>query len=317
MGPVEPGAGAEAAAVARKITEQLTRELTRGTSETGERWHDLASRSRESAGSLVRGDHPGVIPVDSGGRALIRDDQVVGARTDAAYTSWLQELQDRGADTDRAMTDLGMLWDYLRHDPKWALDPERDYGGIIFFGSRDIGGSTVIANLFRDHNLGDVPVVFSGYRGEAAKFRLAARKVNLGPHRIIEEPLAENTGQNARYSVRMLEQKGRDVRSVIGVCTPFHSRRVWGTLMKQCPQVEHVAIPSADISLENYMKYGNRPDATTAPHPKSIVAVTMGEIKRLDEYPAEGHIIREDIPDSVRGAYDRLGETFRPTERRS
>jgi hypothetical protein len=314
--PFGPGAAGAAAAAAREIAEQATRALTTGASGISRSWHDLASGARESAGVLVHADHHSAIPINSAGRALIRDDQVVGGRNEAAYTTWLQELRARGVDTDRAMSDLGTVWDYLRHDPKWAFDPERNYGGIIFFGSRDIGGSSVIANLVRDRGLGDVPVVFSGYRGEAAKFRLAAQKLNLNPNQIIEEPFAQNTGQNAVYSVQMLEQHGRDVGSVIGVCTPFHARRVWGTLMKQCPDVEHVSIPAADVSLENYMKYGNRPDATTAPHPKSIVAITMGEIKRLDEYPREGHIIQEDIPADVRNAYDRLSETFRPAERR-
>ncbi|MBF6488271.1 YdcF family protein [Nocardia otitidiscaviarum] len=305
-----------AAAAAREIAERTAQALTDGASGISRSPHDLAAGSREAAGMLVHADHRGAIPVDTSGRALIRDDEVIGGRNEDVHTAWWQELRARGVDTDRTVSDLSTVWDYLRHDPKWAFDSERSYGGIIFFGSRDIGGSSVIANLVRDRGLGDVPVVFSGYRGEAAKFRLAAEKLNLNPNQIIEEPLAQNTGQNAVYSVRMLEQHGRDVSSVIGVCTPFHARRVWGTLMKQCPDVEHVAIPAADVSLENYMKYGNRPDATTAPHPKSIVAVTMGEIKRLDEYPDEGHIIREDIPDTVRDAYTRLSETFRPAERR-
>ncbi|MEV6072518.1 YdcF family protein [Nocardia sp. NPDC052001] len=314
--PLGPGAAGAAAAAAREVAEQTARALTSGASRISRGWHDLAGGTRESAGLLVRADNRHAIPVNSSGRALIRDDQVIGGREEAPYTTWLRELQERGVDTDSAMSDLGTVWDYLRHDPKWALDPGRNYGGIIFFGSRDIGGSAVIANLVRDHNLGDVPVVFSGYRGEAAKFRLAAEKHNLNPKQIIEEPLAQNTGQNAVYSVQMLREHGRDVSSVIGVCTPFHARRVWGTLKKQCPDVDHVAVPAADVSLKNYMKYGNRPDATTAPHPKSIVAVTLGEIKRLDEYPLEGHIIRETIPGDVRGAYDRLSAIFRPAERR-
>lgn len=314
--PFGPDASEAAAAAAREVAERVAHALTAGTSDVSRGWHDLTGGTRESAGVLARADRQSAIPIDFGGRALIRDDQVIGGRNEAVYTRWLHELQGQGVDTDRAMSDLGTVWDYLRQDPKWAFDPERNYGGIILFGSDDIGGSSVIANLVRDRGLGDVPVVFSGYRGEAAKFRLAAQKLNLNPNQIIEEPFAQHTGQNAVYSVEMLQQHGRDVSSVIGMCTPFHARRVWGTLMKQCPNVEHVCIPAADVSLENYMKYGNRPDATTAPHPKSIVTITMGEIKRLDEYPREGQIIQENIPGDVRDAYNRLSETFRPRERR-
>lgn len=84
------------------------------------------------------------------------------------------------------MSDLGKLWDYLRYDPKWEIGPARNYGGIIFFGSKDIGGAAVIANLVRDCGFGDVPVMFSGSNGEAAKFRLAAEKMKLDPRQIIE-----------------------------------------------------------------------------------------------------------------------------------
>lgn len=54
------------------------------------------------------------------------------------------------------MSDLGKLWDYLRHDPKWEIDPARNYGGVIFFGSKDIGGASVVANMVRDRGLDDV-----------------------------------------------------------------------------------------------------------------------------------------------------------------
>ncbi|MGW5381077.1 YdcF family protein [Nocardia sp. NPDC003963] len=322
-GPDLPGANTPVE-IARDAAGRVVRALTTGISDAVGKERRLISGTRASAGMFVRAEHDGAIPVGASGRALIRDNQVFGGRREDAYTQWFRELRDRGVDTDRAMADLGKLWDYLRHDPKWEIDPTRSYGGIIFFGSKDIGGAAVIANMVRDRGFGDVPVVFSGSNGEAAKFRLAAEKMNLDQRQIIEETKAANTGQNAAFSVQMLAELGRDISSLVGVGTPFHTRRIEATLMKQGVaevngrrvSVQHVAMSPADVSLENYMKYGNRPDADTAPHPKSIVAVTMGEIKRLDEYPADGHILRQDIPADVRGAYNRLSETFRPAERR-
>ncbi|MFI2229763.1 YdcF family protein [Nocardia testacea] len=312
------------AGIAVDAAGRVARALTTGISDAVGKQRGLISETRASAGMFVRAERDAAIPIDTSARALIRNDQVYGGRREDAYIAWFEELRDRGVDTDRAMSDLGKLWDYLRYDPKWEIDPARTYGGIIFFGSKDIGGAAVIANLVRDRGFGDVPVVFSGSNGEAAKFRLAAEKMKLDPRQIIEEPKAANTGQNAAFSVQMLADHGREISSLIGVCTPFHARRVWATVIQQGVadvngkrvSVDHVAMSTPDVSLENYMKYGNRPDADTAPHPKSIVAVTMGEIKRLDEYPAEGHIVQQDIPGEVRDAYDRLSETFRPAERR-
>jgi hypothetical protein len=322
-GPDLPGAGNPAETV-RDAAARVVHALTTGISDAVAKEQRLISGTRASAGMLVRAEGGAAIPIDASRRALIRDRQVHGGRREDAYIEWFRELDERGVDTDRAMSDLGNLWDYLRRDSKWEIDPARNYGGIIFFGSKDIGGASVVANMVRDRGLGDVPVVFSGTGGEAAKFRLAAEKMNLDPRRIIEETKARNTAQNAAFSIQMLADRGRDTSSLIGVCAPFHARRVWATVMKQDfaepsgmrGSVDHVAMSTADVSLENYMKYGNRPDADTAPHPKSIVAVTMGEIKRLDEYPDEGYIVRQNIPGEVRDAYNRLSETFRPTERR-
>ncbi|WP_227999914.1 hypothetical protein [Nocardia australiensis] len=127
-------------------------------SNVNRRQHELVDDIRASARGLLNHDRTRAIPISTAGRALIRDDQVHGGRNEAAYIEWLQGLRDRGVNTDQTMSDLETLWDYLCHDPKWAFDPERNYGGIIFFGSRDIGGSSVIANLVRDRGIGDAPV---------------------------------------------------------------------------------------------------------------------------------------------------------------
>lgn len=73
---------------------------------------------------------------------------------------------------------------------------------------------------------------------------------------------------------------------------------------------------TADVSVENYLRYGMRDDPSLVKPPGRITAAIMGEIKRLDEYPAEGHIVPQEVPVDVRAAYNRLSETFRPTERR-
>ncbi|WP_330179449.1 hypothetical protein OHB26_23620 [Nocardia sp. NBC_01503] len=163
---IVPGA-AEAAAVARQAAESTTQALSTGASSISRQLRDIATGTRESAGLLVRADTGIAIPVDSAGRALIRDDQVVGGRAEAAYATWLSDLRARGVDADRAMVDLGTVWDYLRHDPKWAFDSERNYAGVVMFGSSDSGGAAVLANLVRDRGLERTPAVFSGYAARA------------------------------------------------------------------------------------------------------------------------------------------------------
>ncbi|MDO3648232.1 YdcF family protein [Nocardia mangyaensis] len=319
-----PGAGDAAAAAGRQIAERASRALTAGGSGIGRSWHGVARMPREAAGVLVHTDRSTAIPIDSAGQALIRDDQLIGGRSQAVYADWLRNLKARGVDSDRAISDLGTVWDFLRRDPKWAFDTRRPYGGVVMFGSPDSGGSAVLANFIRARGLEDTPVVFSGYADpgkgaripEAVRFRREAEQVGLGSRRVLEDHAARNTGENVANSLALLREQGQDVRSIVGVCTPQHARRVWGTIMKQGPDVEHAAIVSADVSVDNYLHYGLRDDRSQMTPPDDITSAILGEIKRLDAYPAEGHIVAQEVPNDVRAAYDRLSEVFRPSERR-
>lgn len=318
-----PGPG-DPAEVLRGAAERAVHSAITGASDTSARISELASTGRASAAGLLRAGHDAAIPVDATARALIRNGAVHGGRREPAYTEWLEGLRDRGVDTDRAMADLGMIWDFLRHDPKWAFDPAREYGGVLMFGSPDIGGAAALTGFVRHQGLTDVPVVFSGYADpgkcnripEAVRFRTQAEKVGLGAHRILEDRLATHTGENAINSLELLRANGREVSSVIGVCTPQHARRVWATIMKQGHDVEHAAIVTADVSVENFLRYGMRTDATRALPPGETASAIMGEIKRLDTYPAEGHIIAQATPGDIRASYERLAEVFYPTEKR-
>ncbi len=288
--------------------------------------HGLADGAKATAGRLISRDldNRSAILVDSKGRALIGDDQVHGGRQESTYTRWLQGLHDRGVDTAAMRADLETVWTYLRRDPKWELDPHREYGGLVMFGSPDIDGATVLANISRERNLANVPIVFSGYadpaRGailtEAERFGTLARQHGVGPHRILEDRLASNTAENALNSVKILRAHGRNIESIAAVSTPQHARRVWGTIMQHCPGVRHASIVSPDVSVETYLKYGLRSDPARPTPPDQIVSAITGEIKRLDEYPAEGQVVFQEIPGHVRAAYNRLIEIFPPSERR-
>ncbi|WP_280400142.1 ElyC/SanA/YdcF family protein [Nocardia carnea] len=320
----DPHSSGDMAEVARAAAARTVNALTTGVTHVVRAERELISGTEASAGMLLGADRRGVIPIDSAGRALIGSDRVYNGRREAAYLEWLEGMRSRGVDTDAVLADLGSIWDYLRHDPKWEFDPDRQYGGAVMFGSPDIGGAAVLTHFLRDRGLGDTPVVFSGYADpgkgalvpEAVRFRTEAERKGLGSHRIIEDRFARNTGENASNSLALLRAEGRDVSSVIGGCTPQHARRVWATIMKQGPEVEHAAIITNDVTVDNYLRYGLRTDPGQAVPPGEIASAIMGEVKRLDTYPAEGHIVAQPIPADIRGAYDRLGEMIRPTEKR-
>ncbi|WP_196814714.1 YdcF family protein [Nocardia sp. BMG111209] len=272
---------------------------------------ELTGTARTAVGKLIEGETRTAIPLDSSGRALIADDRVLGGRREAAYDEWLNGLRARGVDTDRALTHLGTIYDYVRRDPAWEIEAGRHYGGTVVFGSPDIGGAGVVANMVFDHGLAGVPVVFSGYQGEAEAFRVAAERLGLAATRCYEEPLARNTVENAIYGVEVLRAGGRDTSSLIAVTNPFHARRVWATLMKR-PEVEHVSMGVADVSLENYLKYGFRTEFETVSNPDKIAANITGEIPRYEEYARNGDMVEVAVPDHVRAAYEAVKDIFRP-----
>ncbi|MQY24578.1 YdcF family protein [Nocardia aurantia] len=294
------------------VAERVKKALSEGMSAATRDGHELTGAARAGIGKLVEAETREAIPLDSAGRAVIADSRVLGGRREAAYDEWLNRLRERGVDTDRALTDLGTIYDFLRRDPAWEIEAGRHYGGIVVFGSPDIGGAGVVANMVHDHGLAGVPVVFSGYQGEAEAFRVAAERLGLAASRSVEEPLARNTVENAIYGVGTLRASGRDTSSLIAVTTPFHARRVWATLMKRSPEVEHVSMGVADVSLENYLKYGFRTETQTVSNPDAIAANITGEIPRFEKYARTGDIVEVAVPDEVRAAYDAVHEIFRP-----
>lgn len=244
--------------------------------------------------------------------------------TDDAYAVWLQELSDQGVDIEQTISDLTTVWDFLGNDPKWAFDAGRNYGAVVLFGSPDDGGSAVVTNFVRKQGLSELPVVFSGYdkeaaaadepqrpwATEAARFGLAAEKLGLNSDRIIKEPDARNTRQNAAYSVALLQEHGHDVESIIVVCNPQHARRVWATIKKQSPVVQHIAIVGASISVDNYIRYGLRSDTHPDPTPHEVVTKILAQVKGLLESPSKGHIVEQEIPRDILAAYRNLTETL-------
>ncbi|WP_280389906.1 sigma-70 family RNA polymerase sigma factor [Nocardia wallacei] len=235
-----------------------------------------------------------------------------------AFAQWLRELQDRGVDTERMMSNLETVWDYLSRDPKWAFRPEHEYDAVAVFGSPDIGTSAVVSNFLAEHDLGGIPVVFSGWAGkeagsrrpEAETFRVAAERLGLNAARAIEEPHAQNTRQNAINTVALLRERGHGTDSLVIACTPQHARRVWATIKKQTPEVRHIGIVTPHVSVDNYIRHGLRSEAGGFTAPAEIVSAILSEVRGLMESPARGHIVEQEIPAEIRDAYTDLTEAL-------
>ncbi|MCX4865702.1 MULTISPECIES: YdcF family protein [Streptomyces] len=199
-----------------------------------------------------------------------------------------------------AWSDAQQLWDFqqLRHDP-------RPCSVAIGLGSHDLGVADVTVDLYRR---GMCPLmVFTGAtsrttrdrmpRGEAEHYRERALELGVPDSDILVEPNARNTGENINFSRALLAERDVTVSSVLLVSKPYEERRAYATARKLWPEVEFVSA-SAPMTLTEYVD--------SIKDPRLVLDMLVGAQQRLLIYPEQGFMIRQDIPDSVAVAYERL-----------
>ena len=216
-------------------------------------------------------------------------------------------VQYRSSADDRAVT-LGnwnsarVLWRYLRlHETTAPAD------AIVILGSNDIRVADRGADLARR----DVAplVVLSGSLGnftrgswsrtEAAVFADVVIGSGVSRSRVLLEEASTNTGDNLRLSLKLLQQRGIDVRRLQLVHKPFMERRTRATADVVCPGVL-TRVTSPRLTFD---QYPNR--VLSRSH---IVTAMVGDLDRIVGYPLVGYQSAQFVPTAVTAASDRLKE---------
>ncbi|HET6974838.1 MAG TPA: YdcF family protein [Pyrinomonadaceae bacterium] len=165
------------------------------------------------------------------------------------------------------------------------------------------------AQLFLD---GWAPLlIFSGGQGaitktlwsepEAERFARVAENMNVPRDRILVEPHSTNTGENIKFTKRLLAEQGLDPQSFILVQKPYMERRSYATFRKFWPEKELV-VTSPQVSFHDYLtEYANRNISTA-----DVVSIMVGDLQRIRIYPARGFQISQEIPDEVWAAFEGL-----------
>ncbi len=193
-----------------------------------------------------------------------------------------------------------ILWDYhhLGHEIT-ASDV------ILVQGSHDLRVAERGASLFLE---GMAPrLVFSGGLGnltrgiwdepEARKFARVARSLGVPAESILIEDRSTNTGENVRFTRRLLLERGLDPKHFILVQKPYMERRTYATFRKVWPEKTAV-VTSPSIAYEDY--------ATVEIPLERVIHIMVGDLQRIRVYPARGFQIEQEIPDDVWDAYERL-----------
>ena len=192
------------------------------------------------------------------------------------------------------------IWDY--HHMGHRLQPA---DCIIVLGSHDTRVAERGAQLWLD---GWAPLLlFSGGLGrlteglwgesEADKFAEIAMRRGVPKEKILIENESTNTGENVRFSRRLLQENGYDPQTIIAVQKPYMERRTFGTFRKQWAEPE-VIVTSPQIPFDAY---------TNHEIPKEmLIHILVGDLQRIKLYAERGYQIAQGIPEDVWDAYEKL-----------
>jgi uncharacterized SAM-binding protein YcdF (DUF218 family) len=193
-----------------------------------------------------------------------------------------------------------ILWDYLRMGH--ALEK---CGCILALGSHDLRVAERAAELYRE---GWAPyVVFSGGLGnltlgvwtepEADRFAAVARNLGVPDEAILIENRSTNTGENIRFTRKLLEERGLDPGSFLVVQKPYMERRGFATFHQNWPG-QKVIVTSPQLGLEEY------PSAEIPL--EQVLHIMVGDLQRIRMYPEKGFQIAQEIPARVWEAYEAM-----------
>ena len=220
----------------------------------------------------------------------------------SSYINFLENLEIKEKEIDSLAQ---IIWDYLNihHEPQKA--------DLIFcLCSNDLRVAEYAADLFLE---GFAPwLVFSGGVAhtddvlatgwgisEADKFAEVAETKGVPKEKILIENKATNTGENFKFTHELLKKKGIEYKSMILVQKPFMLRRTLATFQKQWPGEEIKAIlTSPEISFSEYPNENFEKE--------KLISNIVGDMQRIKVYPKMGFQSKQEIPDQVWEAYEKL-----------
>jgi uncharacterized SAM-binding protein YcdF (DUF218 family) len=187
--------------------------------------------------------------------------------------------------------------------------PLEQADAILVLCSYDTAVAERGAQLFLD---GWAPLlIFSGGLGtitkrlwsepEADQFARIAAGMGVPQERMLIENRSTNTGENVDFTRQLLASRGIDPASFILVQKPYMERRSYATFMKRWPE-KRAIVTSPQVSFGEYLaRYSN--DALSS---DDVIAIMVGDLQRIRDYPARGFQIAQEIPADVWDAFEEL-----------
>lgn len=193
---------------------------------------------------------------------------------------------------------IQILWDYMKMNQELKISD-----CIIGLGSSDTNVANVASELYLNKYADKI--IFSGGLGkityklwnetEAETFAKIAIKNGVPQEKIYLEKNSTNTGDNFRFTKKLIKNENLNIKSCIVVCKPYDEKRAYAAFKKIMPEYE-VIIHSENIQCEEYY---NR-------NKTEWINVLVGDIQRMKLFYEKGWQIKMDVPQKVWNAYEIL-----------
>lgn len=134
-------------------------------------------------------------------------------------------------------------------------------------------------------------------RPEALVFRDVLLEERVPDSQILLEEHASNTGQNVALVRDLIRARGLSLRSIAYVTHPYSERRVLATHAVQWPEVP-CRVLSGDRDMNRYVK--GQKEFTR------VINVLVGDLQRIEIYPAKGFSAPQIVPEHVAAAAKEL-----------
>ncbi|HUV72524.1 MAG TPA: YdcF family protein [Clostridia bacterium] len=201
------------------------------------------------------------------------------------------------------LRDLRIIWNYLHLDQKLE---KADL--ILVLGSEYRKNAQRGAELFLE-GYADWVVVSGGlglitkntqHRPEADIYAEEMIKNGVPPERIYIENQSSNTGENIKFSQKLISEKGLKAGKIIIVTKPDVERRVYAAFKKLWPEPE-IMVTSPQASFGEYVLEN--------PNKERVINLMVGNVQRMKVYFGKGFQIYQEIPQEVWEAHLRLAKS--------
>lgn len=136
---------------------------------------------------------------------------------------------------------------------------------------------------------------------EADQFARIAARMGVPQERMLIENRSTNTGENIDFTRQLLASRGLDPASFILVQKPYMERRSYATFMKRWPE-KRAIVTSPQVSFDDYLTRFSNDALSDA----DVIAIMVGDLQRIRDYPARGFQIAQEIPADVWDAFEQL-----------